>query len=155
MPKIKKYYPDYAALYPDTPIHPKVIKALRESDRKMKYMEYDLKCEQPLRNEAGAVVGLIPSREDSYERLLEADKQFAGSAPSPEDVFFAGEEIRELHKAVAALDAADRELIEALFFVGQTVQGYALQIGVSRYVVHRRRRRILGMLKKYYEKMED
>ena len=84
MPKIKKYYPDYGALYPDTPIHPDVLKVLRESDRKMKYMEYDLKCEKPLRDKTGAIVGLLPSREDSFERLMEADKQFAGSAPSPE-----------------------------------------------------------------------
>ncbi|MDL2272966.1 sigma-70 family RNA polymerase sigma factor [Oscillospiraceae bacterium OttesenSCG-928-G22] len=149
MPKIKKYYPDYAALYPDTPIHPKVIKALRESDRKMKYMEYDLKCEQPLRNEAGAVVGLIPSREDSYERLLEIDKQFAGSAPSPEAIFFSGEEIRELHEAIAALDEEDRALIEALFFDGCTEQKYAATIGLSQTGVCWRKHKILDKLKNY------
>ena len=147
MPKIKKYYPDYAALYPDTPIHPKVIKALRESDQKMKYMEYDLKRERPKKDKIGVVVGLIPSREDSYERLLEADKQFAGSAPSPEDVFSADEDIRALHEALASLDPEDRALIEALFFDGRSEREYARQIGKSRGAVCHHKRRILCALK--------
>lgn len=154
MPKIKKYYPDYAALYPDTPLPRDVLKELRKSDRKMKYMEYDLKCEQPLRDETGAVVGLLPSREDSYERLLEADKQFAGSAASPEDVFFADEDIRALHEALASLDPEDRALIEALFFDGRSEREYARQTGETRGVVHSHKRRILGKLKKYFENNE-
>lgn len=148
MPKIKKYYPDYAALYPNTPLSRDVLKALRESDQKMKYMEYDLKRERPKKDKTGAVVGLIPSREDSYERLLEVDKQFAGSAPSPEQVFFANVDIRVLHEALASLDPEDRALIDALFFDGLTEREYARQTGQTRGIVHHQKWRVLNKLKK-------
>ena len=153
MPKIKKYYPDYAALYPDTPLTGDMLKALRQSDRKMKYIEYDLKCEQPLRDESGAITGFLPSREDSYERLLEADKQFAGSAPSPEQVFFDREEIRELHACLALLNEEDRALIDALFFEGRSIREYAVTIGVPKTIVHRRKQVILIKLKNYFLKL--
>ena len=42
MPINKKYHPDYRALYPGVDISDEVIKALRESDRKIEYMEYEL-----------------------------------------------------------------------------------------------------------------
>lgn len=149
MPKIKKYEPDYAALYPDTPIHPDVLKALKQSDRKMKYMEYDLKCERTMRDEAGAIIGILPGREDSYERLLEADKQFVGSAPSPEQVFFEREEIRELQEALAMLGEEDRELIIALYFDRRTEREYALTVGISQTGVSWRKRKILNKLKNF------
>lgn len=40
MPKSRKYYPDYSKLYPGVDIPANVLSALRQSDRKMKYMEY-------------------------------------------------------------------------------------------------------------------
>lgn len=149
MPKIKKYYPDYDALYPDTLLPRDVLKALRESDQKMKYMEYDLKRERPKKDKTGAVIGLIPSREDSYERLMEVDKQFAGSAPSPEQVFFEQEEIRGLREALAALEPEDRALIDALFFDGQTEREYAVVIGLSQTGVSWRKHKILDKLKNF------
>lgn len=153
MPKIKKYYPDYAALYPNTPLTCDVLAALRESDQKMKYMEYDLKRERARKDETGAVIGLIPSREDSFERLLEADKQFAGSAPSPEQVFFGRmdrqSELTELHRCLALLDAGERELIEALFLDGLSEREYARVSGLPKTTVHKRKVRILRKLKNY------
>ena len=153
MPIIKKYEPNYAALYPNTEIHPDVLYALKKSDRKMKYMEYDLKRERTRRDKTGAVI-VQTSREDSYDRLLDVDKQFAGSSSSPEDVFFAREEIRELHRGLTTLDADDRELINALFFEGNTELEYSLLIGQSRSNFNRRKRIILRALNKSFDNLE-
>ena len=69
MAKYDKYYPDYNKLYPEVDIAPEIMDTLRKSDRKMKYMEYDIKAEIPMKDENGRFVGLASSREDSLDRL--------------------------------------------------------------------------------------
>ena len=57
-----------------------------KGQRKEKYFTYDLKQEHTrVDKETGEVI-VVPSREDSYERLLEAEKQFAEEAEDVEDV---------------------------------------------------------------------
>ena len=51
-----------------------------KGQRKEKYFTYDLKQEHTrVDKETGEMI-VVPSREDSYERLLEAEKQFAEEA---------------------------------------------------------------------------
>ena len=51
-----------------------------------KYFTHDLKQEHTkVDKETGEMI-VIPSREDSYERLLEAEKQFAEETEKVEDV---------------------------------------------------------------------
>ena len=53
--------------------------------RKERYFTHDLKQEHiKVDKETGEKI-IVPSREDSYERLLEAEKQFAGDAEDVED----------------------------------------------------------------------
>lgn len=151
----RKFDANYAALYPGVTLTSDVLAALKESDRKMKYMECDLKFEGVERDDAGSVVKLLPSREDSYDRLLDMDKQFAAATPSPEQVFFASEEQCEIRRCIAMLDAADQELIAALFYEGQSIREYAAAIGISRSAVHRRKQKILRRLKNYFLKLPD
>ena len=57
-----------------------------KGQRKEKYFTYDLKQEHTrVDKETGEMI-VVPSREDSYERLLEAEKQFAEEAEDVEDV---------------------------------------------------------------------
>lgn len=48
-----------------------VYAAYVQGDRKMRYFESDLKTERILLNEEGQVVRVIPSREDSLDRLMD------------------------------------------------------------------------------------
>lgn len=50
MSKKDKYLIDYKKLYPGVDIPPEVLDVLKKSDRKMMYVELDLKSEQLLKN---------------------------------------------------------------------------------------------------------
>ena len=75
------YYPDYEKMYPGVKITPEVLAALRASDRQMRRFESELKTERFEADNEKQVARFIPSREDSYERLVEEDRlQFADPA---------------------------------------------------------------------------
>ena len=62
------------------------IYKIGKEQRKEKYFTHDLKQEHTkVDKETGEMI-VIPSREDSYERLLEAEKQFAEETEKVEDV---------------------------------------------------------------------
>jgi hypothetical protein len=63
-----------------------LYEAYYKGQRKEKYFTHDLKQEHiKVDKETGGII-VISSREDSYERLLEAEKQFAEEAENVEDV---------------------------------------------------------------------
>ena len=152
MPKNRKYYPDYNRIYPGVEITPRVLDALRQSDRKMKYMEYDLKTEQPVRDKDGTIIAWLPSQEDSLERLMAVDKQFMATAPSPEQIVLEREETEELYRCIATLSERERALIHALFVDRFTEREYAKKIGVSQPRVSQLWSRTREKLKKYLQK---
>lgn len=64
------YRVDYLKIYPCLKERPDVLEVLKKSDRKMKYMEVDLKSEQRRKNAENGAESYIPSKEDSLERLV-------------------------------------------------------------------------------------
>lgn len=66
---------NYRKNYPD--LNDEMIEVLEKSDRKMEYQQYDLKAERYKIDHTRRTVAFVPSREDSYERLLEENRQFA------------------------------------------------------------------------------
>ena len=93
------YYPDYEKMYPGVKITPEVLAALRASDRQMRRFENELKTERFEADNEKQVARFIPSREDSYERLVEEDRlQFADEEMSVEDAV----EYREMIRYAAA-----------------------------------------------------
>lgn len=80
------YRVDYLKIYPCLKERPDVLEVLKKSDRKMKYMEMDLKSEQRRKNAANGAESYVPSKEDSLERLVYSAKcQFADDAEGVED----------------------------------------------------------------------
>jgi len=126
-----------------------LYKAYASAGRKMEYMELDLKAEQPIKDEEGVVIGLLPAREDSFERLLEKDVQFISGAPGPEELFEALEEVDELHRCLSMLNEDERALIGALYFDGLTEREYAKKIGLTQKTVNKRRAKVLAKIKKF------
>ncbi len=86
----------------------------------MQYQECDLKTEQTIVNQEDQTITTIPSREDSLERLAEQEVQFAGEAESVEETVLRKLQYEQLHKALSLLLDDERELIDRLFFQGQT-----------------------------------
>lgn len=48
-----------------------IYQVYMQGDRKMRYFETDLKIERTILDESGRIQQIIPSREDSLDRLVE------------------------------------------------------------------------------------
>lgn len=141
--------PDFRKMYPEA--SEEVIAVLRASERKMQYMEYDLKHEQTKIDAENQKVTVIPSREDSYERLAEIAVQFAGEAPSPEEQVLRRMESEQLHKALSFLSDDERYLIRQLYFEERAERDLAEELGRSQNAVNKRKQRILEKLRVFLE----
>ena len=64
-----------------------IYDAYMKGDRKMRYFESDLKAERLLMDENGQIKQVIPSREDSLDRLMDDNaEQFSDRHESVEDM---------------------------------------------------------------------
>lgn len=70
-------------------------------------------------------------------------------APSMEELAMTRELHDRLNHAVEALPKADRELIRAIYYDGQTEKEYAETVGMSQTGISYRRRKILSKLKMF------
>lgn len=87
-----------------------------KGQRKEKYFTHDLKQEHTkVDKETGEMI-VIPSREDSYERLLEAEKQFAEEAENVEDVAVREVMLEKLNEALRILTDEETAIIHALCY---------------------------------------
>ena len=106
-----------------------VYDAYMKGDRKMRYFESDLKAERLLMDENGQIRQVIPSREDSLDRLMDDNaEQFADRHESVEEMVLRRISIKRLYKALDTLTEKERKLIEALFFEEKTEREVALSL---------------------------
>ncbi len=151
----RKHRPDYSKLYPGTPIDAEVAGVLVRSDRKMEYQERDIKRETWKINHDAETVKIIPSREDSLDRLLDAAHQFPQDSESVEDTAEKTVMLDKLRLCLELLAPKDRELIDALFFEndgkGVSETTYANRCGVSQQAVNRLLHRVLRKLINFLE----
>lgn len=147
-----KYYPNYKKLYPGVELTPEVLACLRTTDRKMKYAEFDLKVEQYIPDPETGEFRRVPSREDSYERLLEEERQFTQDGLSPEAIVLQTDELRRLNLCLALLSNHEQRLIRALYFDGFSERQLSAAIGVPQKTINDRRRKTLAKLKKMMDK---
>ncbi|MBQ4130943.1 MAG: sigma-70 family RNA polymerase sigma factor [Clostridia bacterium] len=130
-----------------------VYTVLIKSDRKIKYFENDLKEEKIILDKKGTVVEIIPSREDSLDRLQDDnERQFADNSDSVEEIALRNLRYEQLHNAISMLKPDEQALIEALYFNFLTQDDYAKQIGLSQQAVSKKRTKILKKLKIFIEK---
>ena len=87
-------------------------------ERKEEYFSYDLKTEKFQKETAT----FLPSREDSYERLLEKDRQFAAPGKNVEQLALEHLEAEQIRFCLAQLNEDEQELIFLLFYQEKTEQ---------------------------------
>ena len=141
---------NYREKYPD--LSDEMIEVLEKSDRKMEYQQYDLKVEQCQIDDTKRTVTYIPSREDSYERLLEENRQFAAERESVEDAAVKAVMIEKMLNSLKLLTQEEQDLIEELFFTGKSERQVSAETGIPYMTIHDRKVKILGKLKKLLEK---
>ena len=95
------------------PVSEQVYRAYQHYERKEEYFSYDLKTEKFQKETAS----FLPSREDSYERLLEKDRQFAASGQSVEKMVVSSVWLEEI---LSLLTDEERQIIEQLYIFGHT-----------------------------------
>ena len=144
MAKYDPYHPDYKKLYPGVEISPEILAVLKKSDRKMKYIEIDLKTERFVHNQEEETAVFLPSREDSYDRMCEDDHtQFAAGEASPEERLLHSEKLQLLRAALRELEPDEAELIQALFFEGLSERRLSKRAGIPQRTIHDRKKKIL------------
>ena len=152
MPHYDKYRPNYKRMYPDVQISPEVLRVLRQSDRKMEYMEYDLKSEtfvQDLENNSAV---FSASREDSYERLQEDEqKQFSDTSAEVESKIIHNENLRLLRLALESLAEDEYEIIIGIFYGGLSEPELGKQLKIHHMTVHSRKQRALEKMRKFFK----
>ncbi len=129
-----------------------VYEAYTVGDRKMRYFEEDLKVQRIELDEDGRIKRIIPSREDSLDRLMEDNaEQYADDRESVEDTVLRRIGAQQLHTALAKLTEEERQLIDALYFRKQTEAAAAVALGISQQAVHKRKNKILKKIKLFLE----
>ena len=129
-----------------------VYMAYTQSDRKMRYFENDLKTERFVLGKEGQVVKVIPSREDSLDRLMDENaQQFPGDEESVENTVLYKLEVDKLHTVLAMLTPEEQALIQALFFEERSESEMAVELGISQPAVYKRKVKILKKLKLFLE----
>ncbi|MCM1166493.1 MAG: sigma-70 family RNA polymerase sigma factor [Lachnospiraceae bacterium] len=126
-----------------------VYKILRKWDRRIKYVEHDLKETQYIIDRKKETVREIPSREDSLDRLTALGFDFADrSADFRESV---AEKIM-LDQALEKLSDEERYLITQLFYFGRNERELAAELNVTRRTINNRKRKILSKLRELFGK---
>ncbi|WP_440190155.1 hypothetical protein [Anaerocolumna jejuensis] len=98
----------------------------------MEYQQYDIKVERCHVDIIDKKVTYFPSREDSYDRLLEEKHQFVSGAESVEDTAVKALLIEKMLLCFKQLAPEEQELTQKLFFKGKSEQEYGKLIGISR-----------------------
>ena len=130
-----------------------VYDAYMKGDRKIRYFENDLKTERVLMDTDGHIRQIIPSREDSLDRLMDDNaEQFTDHHESVDDMVLRKISAEKLYQALAELSEKERELIAALFFEEKTERELAAVFGISQPAVHKQKNKILKKLKTFLDK---
>jgi len=157
MEKWKTRRPNYSELYPGVVIPGEVLQFLKQSDRRMEYLEYEIKRDRHARCKDGKRAKdsngqpvALPELEVSLEKLMEEDWKFPANAISPEDEAIARIELDEVNRRLSLLCQRERELIGALFFShggkGMSDREYEKQSGIPRKTIAYRKAKILAKL---------
>ena len=130
------------------PVSEQVYRAYQHYERKEEYFSYDLKTEKFQKETAT----FLPSKEDSYERLLEKDRQFAASGVSVEEQAVSSVWLAAL---LQRLSEDEKEILYKIYFEEKSERIVSAEMGISKTALHQRKVKLLQKLKNYLENMEN
>lgn len=117
-------------------------------ERKEKYFMEDLKRGRVSVDPDTGKEVFIPSREDSYERLLDADRSFAVSGETLDE-----QVVRSvlLEQALGKLPEEEQALVRELYYLEKTEREVSAALHIAKTTLRRRRDRVLEKLRKLLE----
>ncbi len=128
------------------PVSEQVYQVYQHYERKEEYFTSDLKKEKFQKETAT----FLPSREDSYDRLLEKDRQFASPDLSVEELAISSVWLERLFQC---LSEDEKVMIHKLYFEGKTERIVSMELGISKTALHHRKVKLLQKLKFFLENM--
>lgn len=131
----KKFY-----LYIDgqaVPVSEQVYRAYHHYARKEEYFTYDLKTEKFSCDQETQTAHFTPSREDSYERLLAANHQFASAGSSPEEEAVSSLWLADLMRG---LSPEERDIITQLYILNKSEREASATLRLALSTFHRRKK---------------
>ena len=131
-------------------VNNEIYEVYYKGKRKEQYFEQDLKIEHTKINKETGERIVVPSREDSFERLLEAEKQFAEDGNSVEDEVIHTIMVEKLQQTLKMLSEEENTIIQALFYEDLSETELAKRLGIARTTLQSRKYKILEKLKKYF-----
>lgn len=140
---------NYRVNYPG--LNEEIYELLEKSDRKMEYQQYDLKTERYQIDCTKRTVTFFPSREDSYERLLEEKLQFALEIEAVEDAAIKTVLIERMLNCLKNLSEQEQELIYNVFFLEKTQTELENVYKISQQAISKRLKKALKNLAKIME----
>lgn len=127
-----------------------VYREYYRGERKERYFMEDLKTEKMVVDSEAQTVTFIPSREDSYERLLEKEEQFADSGESAADAAIREYLLERLADALHSLSNDDLKLIQELYYLEKTEREVSKIFNITHVAIHKRKKKVLEKLKKFF-----
>lgn len=131
------------------PVSEEVYQAYYKMDRRMRYLEEDVKVGKSVENPETGEITFLPSKEDSIQRLMDQGEDFA-SEQIVEDIVSDKATLLLLQKAVAELDREEQELIKAIYYQEKTTREIAEEKEVSQPAIVKRHQKAIKKLKKYF-----
>ena len=127
-----------------SPVSEDVYRVCMHYERKEEYFSRDLKMERFQRD----TNQFLPSREDSYDRLLDQGKQFAGESKPVEEEVVSSVWMAELFRH---LTGEERQIIQQLYILERTEREACAAMNLARATFQRKRDRLLAKLKEMLE----
>ena len=138
------------------PVSEEIYQVYYQFARKERYFSEDLKREKLLYDTEQQIAVLLPSREDSYERLLEQDRQFSDpNAATPEDDAVKADLLDRLAQALHTLSDDERNIIRELFYLEKTERDASASLHMPLSTFHSRKNAVLKKLRESIEKFPN
>ncbi len=125
-----------------------IYEYLVKSDRRIRYIEKDLKRNTYIIDSENEKVTVIPKREQSLDRLMETGMDFSDGMMDFQDSTILK---ITLDEALAKLSDEERHLIIQLFYFMRSEKDMASELNVSRRTISNRKRRILLKLRSFID----
>ncbi len=133
------------------PVSKEIYQVYKHFERKEEYFTYDLKAEKFSKKTAY----FLPSREDSYERFLEANQQFMIQEVSVQVQVEKLLDAEMVRKVLSFLTPEEQELINLLFYQEKTEQEVGGLLHISQQAVNKRKQAVLIKLRKLLKEIYE
>lgn len=131
------------------PVSDEIYKTYYKMARREKYMEIDVKVGATKIDEKTGEEVLVPSKEDSIQRLGETGIDLH-EENLMEDVICDKAMLLILQEAIRILDHEEQELIQDIYYKNLTTREIAEKKNISQPAIVKKHKKVLKKLKKYF-----